>query len=89
MILILMSVSINVYSNDLTTITNQNPIQIRIYDDMRYQSQYQQKIIQQLEMMYPDHKELINKVFKKNVNYSNMSKDPRTNKIINCTVNIF
>ena len=84
-----MSVLINVHSNDLTTITNQNPIQIRIYDDMRNKVHYQQKIIQQLEMMYPDHKALINNVFRKNVNYSNMSKDPRTNKIINCTVNIF
>lgn len=84
-----MSVLINVNSNDLYNVLNSNPIQIRIYDDMKNRNQYQTKIIQQLCMLYPAHKELINKIFKKNVNYSNMSKDPRTNKINNCDIHIF
>jgi len=85
----LMSVLINVHSNDLTTITNQNPIQIRIYDNMTNEFQYKKKIIIQLCMLYPQHKKLINDVFKKNVIYSNMSKDFITKKINSCTVNIF
>ena len=83
-----MSVLINVYSNDLSEVLKSNPIQVRIYDNMQNQIQYQQKIIQQLCMLYPEYKDLINKTFKKNVNYSNMNKDPRNN-ITSCTVNIF
>ncbi len=84
-----MSVLINIHSNDLYEIVKSNPIQIRIYDNMQNQIHYQRKIIDQLCMMYPDHKDAINKVFRKSVSYSNMNKDPRTNKVINCTVNIF
>jgi hypothetical protein len=84
-----MSVLINVNSNDLYNVLKSNPIQIKIYDEMEYQPQYQQKIIQQLCMLYPDHRELINKVFKKNINYSNMSRDPRTKKFTACDVYIY
>ena len=84
-----MSVLINVNSNDLSNVLKSNPIQVKIYDEMEYQPQYQQKIIQQLCMFYPAHRELINNTFTKNVNYSNMSRDPRTKKITFCDVYIY
>jgi hypothetical protein len=82
-----MSVLVNVSSNDLSQVLNQSPIQIRIYDNMTNQSQYTKKIIDQLNMLYPQHRDLITKVFKKNVFYSNMSKGIN-NKITSCSVNI-
>ena len=56
---------------------------------MTNEFQYKKKIIIQLCMLYPQHKKLINDVFKKNVIFSNMSKDFILNKINSCTVNIF
>ncbi len=82
-----MSVLVNVSSSDLSSVLNQNPIQIRIYDNMTNQSQYTKKIIDQLNMLYPQHRDLITKVFNKNVFYSNMSKGIN-NKITSCNVNI-
>jgi len=72
-----MTILVNIISNDLYQITNNSPLQIYLHCRSKYIRYYfKLNIIAQLNNMYPDKKDLISKIFKKPIQYSNICKNP-------------
>jgi hypothetical protein len=81
-----MPIQVNIKSNILSDITNNDLIQVTIVDYLINPNIYNQKVMKQLIKLYPHHEDIIKEIFNsKIIKYRNIIKNDN-NSIIQCDV---
>jgi hypothetical protein len=80
-----MPILVNIFSNDLSTISKSIPTNVYIIDRLLNKTIYQNKIKTSLKKLYPEYKNLIDTTFQKPTKYFNIIKN-LNGTIIECSV---
>ncbi len=82
-----MPILVNIFSHDISTISNSNPTHVHIIDRLLNKTIYQNKIKTSLKKLYPEYKNLIDSIFEKQTKYFNIKKNSN-GTITECSVRI-